>query len=51
MVQIGEEIESFRCHPLNRGYLRRSLALRISTHRIRRLAREYFPSAGPFAPK
>ena len=47
--QIREELEDHRYHPQNTGWLRRRLALRISTHRLRRLARDYLPGSGPSA--
>src|SRR5262245_32810258 len=34
MRQVREEIEDHHYHPLNRGWLREALALRISTHRL-----------------
>ncbi len=50
MHAIREEIEDHRYHPLNRGWLRSMFAVRVSTHRLRRLAREYLsgPSTSPF---
>ena len=45
MRQIREEIEDHRYHPVNRGWLRRQLALRVSTQRLREMAREYLPGS------
>src|SRR5262245_48935803 len=50
MRDLQEEIQAHRHHPLNRGWLRRQLALRISTHRLRRLARSYLPGASLASP-
>ena len=41
---IVEEMEDHRYHPLNTGWLRLGLGLRVSTHRLRKLAREYLCS-------
>lgn len=43
--QVRDEIDDYRYHPFNRGWLRGTLALRVSTHRLRRLAREYLPGS------
>jgi hypothetical protein len=41
------EAERFNEHPANRGFLRRTLCLRVSTNRLRALMRETLPrSAG-----
>lgn len=39
--ELREEIETYRHHPQNRGWLRRTLRLRISTTRLRRIALGY----------
>lgn len=41
---FASEAERFNEHPTNRGWLRRRLRLRISTHRLKRLIRETLPS-------
>lgn len=45
MAEIREELDEYRYHPLNSGWLRKKLALRISTHRLRRLAYQHLPGA------
>lgn len=45
MRHIWEELEDHRCHPQNIGWLRRQAGLRVSTHRLRRLARDYLPDS------
>lgn len=45
MHDLRDEIEEYRFHPLNHGWLRRRLGLRISTQRLRALARNYLPGA------
>jgi hypothetical protein len=45
MHELREELLAHCHHPLNRGWLRRRLALRVSTHRLRRLAGQYLPGA------
>lgn len=45
MRSIHEELGDHRYHPQNAGWLRQRLALRVSAHRLRQLAREYFPAS------
>ena len=45
MREIREELTDHRYHPQNTGWLRQRLAVRISTHRLARLAREHL--SGP----
>ncbi|HEY8933206.1 MAG TPA: hypothetical protein VIM44_07845 [Rariglobus sp.] len=47
MRDFATEAERFNEHPANRGFLRRTLGLRVSTTRLRALIRETLPrSAG-----
>lgn len=47
MRDFATEAERFNEHPANRGFLRRTLCLRVSTNRLRALIRETLPrSAG-----
>lgn len=52
---FATEAERFNEHPANRGFLRRTLCLRVSTNRLRALIRETLPrsaagaSSGPRA--
>ena len=43
MRDLGDDLAAHRYHPHNTGWLRQRLALRLSTHRLRRLARGYLP--------
>lgn len=43
MRDFATEAERFNEHPANRGFLRRTLCLRVSTNRLRALIRETLP--------
>ena len=44
IAELDDEIESHRMRPLSRGWLRKRLGIRVSTQRLRRLARQYLPA-------
>jgi hypothetical protein len=54
MRDFAPEGDRFNEHPANRGWLRRTLRLRVSTNRLRALIRETLPraadNAGPGVP-
>lgn len=41
--EYAAEVERFNEHPANRGWLRRSMQMRVSTTRLRALIRETLP--------
>jgi hypothetical protein len=50
MAQIDEEIHDFAINPANRGWQRRQIRVRISSARLRQLARRSLRPAAPSQP-
>ncbi len=46
MAEVRDEIRDYFSHPQNRGWLRRVWNIRVSTHRLKRLARLYLQDPG-----
>jgi hypothetical protein len=47
MDEVREAVDDFWTHPANETWLRRTVALRISTRRLRQIAHGYLPFARP----
>ncbi len=45
MRELREELKEFRFRRVSESWLRRAMAIRVSTERLRRLARDYLPGA------
>ena len=48
--QVREEIRDYFADSQNRGWLRTVAHIRISSHRLKRLAKEYLPDPGSNSP-